>query len=72
MLITTRAPLKSLTLSIENKIVEWAVQMSDGSQVQAANVLGVSTSSVCRKKRKEERKKKKLDQILVRFNTKYY
>jgi len=48
-------------------------------------VLGVSTSSVCRKKRKEgrmkkekrkkkkeKRKKKKLDQILVRFNTKYY
>jgi len=27
------SPLKSLTLSIENKIVEWAVQMSDGSQV---------------------------------------
>lgn len=45
-------PLKSLTASIENKIVEWAVQMSDGSQVQAANLLGVSTSSVCRKKKK--------------------
>jgi len=25
-----------------------------------------------RKKKKEKRKKKKLDQILVRFNTKYY
>jgi len=45
-------PLKSLTSSIENKIVAWAVQMTDGSQVQAASLLGISSSSICRKKKK--------------------
>lgn len=45
-------PLKSLTTSIENKIVDWTVQITNGSQVQAATLLGVSSSSICRKKKK--------------------
>ena len=45
--------LKSLTTSIENIIVEHTVELAHGSQVHAANLLGVSASSICRKKRKD-------------------
>ena len=46
--------LKSLTSSIENMIVEHAVSLNQGSQVKAASLLGISSSSICRKKKKQE------------------
>ena len=45
--------LKSLTGTIENLIVEHAVHISQGSQAQAASLLGISSSSICRKKRRK-------------------
>lgn len=45
--------LKNLTNSIENIIVDHTVKLANGSQIRAANLLGVSPSSICRKKRKE-------------------
>jgi len=44
--------LKSLTSSIENLIVEHAVLLNEGSQIKAASLLGVSSSSICRKKKR--------------------
>lgn len=44
--------LKDLTASIEGLIVEHAVKLNQGSQVRAASLLGVSSSSICRKKNK--------------------
>jgi hypothetical protein len=48
----TSLSLKSLTTSIENLIVDHAVELNQGSQVKAASLLGVSSSSICRKKKK--------------------
>ena len=45
--------LKKLTNSIERIIVDHTVELSEGSQIRAATLLGVSASSICRKKRKE-------------------
>ncbi|MDC0598649.1 hypothetical protein OAP18_02260 [Gammaproteobacteria bacterium] len=43
--------LKSLTANIEKQIVSMAVDLKKGSQVEAASLLKISTSSVCRKKK---------------------
>jgi len=48
--------LKSLTTKVEKLIVDHAVEITNGSQVQAASLLGVSTSSICRKKNHEIKK----------------
>lgn len=44
--------LKALVNSIENLIVERAVEITQGSQIEAASLLGVSSSSICRKKKR--------------------
>ena len=46
--------LKVLTASIENMIVEHAVSLNQGSQVKAASLLGISSSSICRKKKRQD------------------
>ncbi len=46
--------LKALTNSIENMIVQHAVSLNEGSQVKAATLLGISSSSICRKKKKTD------------------
>jgi hypothetical protein len=43
--------LKSLINDIENILVEHAVDLSHGSQVKAASLLGISSSSLCRKRK---------------------
>ena len=43
--------LKMLTSKVEQLIVDHAVELTNGSQVQAASLLGVSTSSISRKKK---------------------
>lgn len=48
--------LKTLTTKVEKLIVDHAVEITKGSQVQAASLLGVSTSSICRKKNHEIKK----------------
>jgi len=47
--------LKVLTASIENMIVEHAVSLNQGSQVKAASLLGISSSSICRKKKRQDK-----------------
>ena len=47
---TNKASLKTLTQTIENMIVEHTVSLTNGSQVQAAHLLGISASSITRKK----------------------
>ena len=46
-----QASLKSLTATLEQHIINMAVEASNGSQVKAAALLKTSTSSICRKKR---------------------
>lgn len=47
----SQVSLKTLTTSLEQHIVNMAVELSNGSQVKAAELLNTSTSSICRKKR---------------------
>ncbi|MDC0598648.1 hypothetical protein OAP18_02255 [Gammaproteobacteria bacterium] len=44
-----KASLKELTSNLEKQIVSMAIEMSNGSQVQAASLLNTSKSSICRK-----------------------
>ena len=46
--------LKTLINSIENILVEHAVDLSHGSQVKAASLLGISSSSICRKRKEQK------------------
>ncbi|MDG2175501.1 MAG: helix-turn-helix domain-containing protein [Gammaproteobacteria bacterium] len=46
--------LKSLTNAIEKILVEHAVDLSHGSQVKAASLLGISSSSLCRKRKESK------------------
>jgi len=50
--LDTKTSLKALTTSIENLIVQHIVESTNGSQIQAASILGISASSICRKKKK--------------------
>lgn len=50
--LRTSTSLKKLTCSIENLLVEHIVETTNGSQVQAATLLGISASTICRKKKK--------------------
>jgi hypothetical protein len=45
------ASLKALTNTIENILVEHAVDLSHGSQIKAASLLGISSSTICRKRK---------------------
>ena len=46
-----QSSLKNLTSSLEKHIISMALEISNGSQTQAASLLDTSASSICRKKR---------------------
>ena len=49
-----QSSLKDLTNSLEQHIVKMAMDISNGSQVQAASLLNTSASSICRKKKTDK------------------
>lgn len=52
--IGQNSSLKNLTSSLEQQIVAMALDISNGSQIQAATLLNTSASSICRKKKPEK------------------